>query len=70
MTAILLSVGAALASPLEGARAAFQRGDYATALRIYQSLAAQGNADAQAVLGFMYANGRLSLRFPPGWPSG
>ncbi len=36
---------------------AYQRGDYATALRIFRQLAEQGNADAQAKLGFMYQHG-------------
>jgi len=33
---------------------AFQRGDYATALRIFRQLADQGDASAQAKLGVMY----------------
>ena len=36
---------------------AYQRGDYATALRIFRQLADQGNASAQANLGWMYQNG-------------
>ena len=50
--------GAAMAGPFEDGLAAFQRGDYATALRLLQPLAAQGNADAQFKLGVMYDNGR------------
>ncbi len=41
----------------EGA-AAYQRGDYATALREWRPLAEQGNADAQFFLGVMYYKGR------------
>jgi len=36
---------------------AYQRGDYATALRIFRQLADQGNADAQCSLGLMYGFG-------------
>lgn len=46
------------ARPLEEADAAYSKGDYATALRIWQPLAAQGNARAQFHLGVMYRNGR------------
>ena len=50
--------GTAMAGPLEDATAAYQRGDYATALQIWRPLAEQGNADAQADLGWMYAQGQ------------
>ncbi len=36
---------------------AYNRGDYATALRLWRPLAEQGNALAQFSLGFMYDNG-------------
>ncbi len=39
------------------ALAAYQRGDYATALREWRPLAEQGNAKAQYNLGFMYRYG-------------
>jgi TPR repeat protein len=54
---LLLAVGAAVAGPLEDAWAAYRRNDYVTALRLYQPLADQGDADAQSNLGFMYWNG-------------
>ncbi len=38
--------------------AAYDRGDYATAIREWRPLAEQGNADAQFFLGFMYYKGR------------
>lgn len=57
-TALLLSVGAARAGPMDDGVAAYQRGDYATALQIFRSLAAQGNASAQNGLGLMYDNGQ------------
>jgi TPR repeat protein len=50
--------GAAAAGPVEDALAAYERGDYATALHICRALADQGNADAQNNLGRMYANGQ------------
>lgn len=48
----------ALAGPLEDADTAYRRGDYATAMRIYQSLASQGDPRAQSNLGHMYLRGR------------
>ncbi len=41
-----------------GADDAYNRGDYATALRIFRQLADQGDARAQYNLGYMYANGK------------
>jgi TPR repeat protein len=56
---ISLGVGSAgVAGPYEGANGAYDRGDFETALRLWQPLADQGNADAQRNLGLMYANGR------------
>ncbi len=46
-----------LAGPFEDATAAYNRGDYATALRIRLELADQGDPAAQVVLGLMYARG-------------
>ena len=51
-----LSVPAA-AGPSEDARAAYDRRDYETALRLNKPLADQGNADAQNSLGAMFRNG-------------
>jgi uncharacterized protein len=48
----------AQAGPLEDAKAAADRGDYATTLRILGPMAEQGNADAQVNIGAMYANGQ------------
>ena len=42
--------------------AAFNRGDYATALREWRPLAEQGNADAQYFLGLMYGEGQGVLQ--------
>jgi TPR repeat protein len=49
--------GAAAADPYEDATAAYERGDNTTALRLFRSLADQGNANAQAFLGLMYESG-------------
>jgi uncharacterized protein len=54
--------GAATAGPLEDAVAAYQRGDYVTALRLWRPLAQQGDADAQFHLGVMYESGQGGLR--------
>jgi hypothetical protein len=44
--------------PFENAQAAAARGDYATALRLHQPLAEQGNPEAKVSLGVLYAQGR------------
>ena len=49
---------AAAAGPFEDADAAYQRGDYATALRLWRPLGEQGNALAQFNLGIMYRRGQ------------
>ena len=61
LAALLLALGlsgAANAGPHDDALAAANRGDYATAFRLYRPLADQGNAVAQFYLGLTYANGR------------
>ncbi len=58
---LLLALGLSepvLAGPLEDARAAYQKQDYATALRLFRPLADQGDAEAQSMLGLMYDVGR------------
>ncbi len=49
--------GSAMAGPFEDGKAAFAKGDYATALKLLKSPAEQGNADAQVAVGFMYYSG-------------
>ena len=56
MVAAMLA-GTALAGLLEDAAAAYERGDYPTALRIRLELAEQSNPEAQVWLGLMYARG-------------
>jgi uncharacterized protein len=58
MLLAVVNVGAAWAGRLEDASAARDRGDYATAFKIYRPLAAQGNAVAQHNLGDMHARGQ------------
>jgi TPR repeat protein len=48
----------AVAGPLEDAKEADRRGDYATELRLLQPLAGAGNAEARFLLGVMYRFGR------------
>ncbi len=50
--------GAALASPLDDANAAYERKDYAAAVEIYRRLAEQGDVKVQNRLGSMYSSGR------------
>jgi hypothetical protein len=55
---LLLSLAAPVAAgPLEDGRDAYNRGDYATALRLLHPLADQGHAYAQFNLGLMYDYG-------------
>src|SRR5215470_2049819 len=60
ITAVVLALGLAdpVAAAFEDGLDAYRRGDYATAMRLWRSLADQGNADAQSRLGFLYQNGR------------
>ena len=51
-------VATANAAPFDDAVAAYDRGDYAQALKMFRQLATKGNAVAQFNLGLMYANGR------------
>jgi hypothetical protein len=55
----LSSVVVVTARTLEDAKAAFARGDYATALQVLRALAEQGSAVAQNDLAIMYADGRF-----------
>jgi len=54
---LMAIAGVAVAGPLEDGRAAFNRGDYATALRLWYSLADFGNAQAQNNIAIMYRDG-------------
>jgi uncharacterized protein len=57
VAALMLAVGFAgsvAAGPLEEGVAAYDRGDYASAMRLLRPLADQGNANAQYYLGILY----------------
>ena len=54
----IVSGAVAFADQFEDSIAAYDRGDYATAVRLLRPLAEQGNAQAQNGLGAMYYNGK------------
>ncbi len=56
--AIMALAVSAHAGPLEDGVAAYERKDYATALRLLRPLAERGDTRAQGGLGFMYTIGR------------
>ncbi len=60
LAALLLAAlaGTAVAGPFEDGESAYERGDYATAVREFRVLAAQGHAIAQYSLGVMYSKGQ------------
>lgn len=51
------SPGIPASNRFDEARAAYARGDYPAALKVFRELAAQGNAQAQGALGNMYEKG-------------
>lgn len=57
ITALALIATGAAAGPLEDGIAAYNRGDPASALQLWQPLAEAGNPDAQVNIGVLYANG-------------
>src|SRR4051794_28146172 len=57
MATLLTSGSAAFAGPWEDGMAAYNRGDYVPAMRLFRPLAEQGNAKAQTVLGVMFRKG-------------
>jgi TPR repeat protein len=58
LSAQLLSASTAFAGPWEDGMAAYNRGDYVPAMRVFRRLAEQGNAEAQNVLGVMFRKGK------------
>jgi hypothetical protein len=54
---LVVMAGAAVAGPFDDATAAYQRGDYATAMLIFKPLADRGDAVAQYRVGLMYFHG-------------
>jgi TPR repeat protein len=57
LAAQLTGAFAAVAGPWEDGMAAYSRGDYVPAIRVFRALAEQGNAKAQNVLGVMFRKG-------------
>ena len=57
LAVILGGMGTSLGGDKEKGIAAYDSGDYATALREWTPLAEQGNADAQFMVGTMYEKG-------------
>ena len=60
----ILGSAAAVAGPWEDGMAAYNRGDYVPAIRVFRALAEQGNAKAQSTLGVMYRRGQGVSRNP------
>lgn len=54
---VVCLTGGATAGPLDEGLAAYNRADYATALRLWRPLAEQGDAGAQGLIASMYYNG-------------
>jgi TPR repeat protein len=57
LAAQLVGTDAVFAGPWEDGMAAYNRGDYVPASRVFRTLAEQGNAKAQNVLGVMFRKG-------------
>src|SRR3954447_19157021 len=58
MLAAQLTGSAALAGPWEDGMAAYNRGDYVPAIRLFRPLAERGNPKAQSVIAVMYRKGQ------------
>ena len=58
VAAQILGIPGALAGPWEDGMAAYNRGDYMPAIRLFRPLAEKGNPKAQSVLGVMYRRGQ------------
>jgi TPR repeat protein len=58
LAAQILGIASAVAGPWEDGMAAYNRGDYVPAIRLFRPLAEQGNPKAQNVLGVMYRRGQ------------
>jgi TPR repeat protein len=58
LAAQIVGIASAVAGPWEDGMAAYNRGDYVPAIRLFRPLAEQGNPKAQNVLGVMYRRGQ------------
>jgi hypothetical protein len=64
LAAQILGSAGAVAGPWEDGMAAYNRGDYVPAIKVFRAMAEQGNAKAQSVLGVMYRRGQGVSRSP------
>jgi TPR repeat protein len=64
VAALNLGSAGAFAGPWEDGMAAYNRGDYVPAIRLFRPLAEKGNPKAQNVLGAMYRKGQGVVRNP------
>ena len=64
LAAQIWGIASAVAGPWEDGMAAYNRGDYVPAVRVFRAMAEQGNAKAQSVLGVMYRRGQGVSRSP------
>ncbi len=64
IAAQILGTSIAGAGPWEDGMAAYNRGDYVPAIRLFRPLAENGNPKAQSVLGAMYRRGQGVARSP------
>ena len=64
LAAPILGSAGAVAGPWEDGMAAYNRGDYVPAVKVFRAMAEQGNAKAQSVLGVMYRRGQGVSRSP------
>ncbi|WP_419636494.1 tetratricopeptide repeat protein, partial [Thiolapillus sp.] len=55
---LILTGSLVQAGDLEDGRAAYERNDYTTAMKLWEPLAKQGDARAQYALGVLYDNGQ------------
>src|SRR5215468_4768647 len=55
---LLTAAKASFATAFDDGKAAYEKGDYETALSLWRPLAEQGNAEAQRNLGWMYETGK------------
>jgi TPR repeat protein len=58
LAAFLLDTPAVLAGPWEDGMAAYNRGDYVPAMRLFRPMAEAGNPKALSVIGVMYRKGQ------------
>ena len=68
LAVLLLLVTPAVGQDFQKGREAYERGDYATALREFRPLAEQGDAKAQYNLGLMYEEGKFDVHLGYGVP--